>query len=373
MKTKLKRMLIGILCLIPTIYNYAQTNDTILKIGDKAPELKVEWMKGIPVKSFSNDKIYVMEFWATWCGPCKAAMPHISKLAADYKDKVIFTGVNVWEKVKEGEPYESVYPEVRAFVEKMGDKMAYNVAAEKNDNYMSTFWMKAAGQNGIPASFIIKEGRVIWIGHPINLDSTLMDVFAGKYDMNEYARNMEDQKLKEEKMMAPLYALSAVYKEAMNAKDYKKALDEIEKARAGIDSSYLSQLDYMKFGTYIQYDIPTAITFAKEWVGKNPDSKATVAQTIAMTQNLSKDAYDLAILYLQEFTTDKNIPVSFVYELISLSYYNSGDVKNAISYLEKTIASAEEILKSGEFEGSIDNEMIAGYKATLETYRQSLN
>src|SRR5262245_45990939 len=69
-----------------------------LKIGDKAPALAIDkWVKGTPVKAFEPGKTYVVEFWATWCGPCVATMPHISELQSKYKDKVTFIGVNVWE------------------------------------------------------------------------------------------------------------------------------------------------------------------------------------------------------------------------------------------------------------------------------------
>ena len=41
-----------------------------LGIGDPAPELKVaQWIKGSPVASLDPAQTYVVEFWATWCGP----------------------------------------------------------------------------------------------------------------------------------------------------------------------------------------------------------------------------------------------------------------------------------------------------------------
>ena len=58
-----------------------------LTIGDKAPAIDIaHWIKGEKVKEFEADKVYVVEFWATWCGPCIASMPHLSELQEKYAD-----------------------------------------------------------------------------------------------------------------------------------------------------------------------------------------------------------------------------------------------------------------------------------------------
>ena len=59
-----------------------------LKVGDPAPALKAtKWLQGTEVKSFEKGQVYVVEFWATWCGPCIVMMPHMSDLQQEYKGK----------------------------------------------------------------------------------------------------------------------------------------------------------------------------------------------------------------------------------------------------------------------------------------------
>ena len=85
------------------------------KLGDPAPALKIkEWVKGQPVelKAGKGKQVYVIEFWATWCGPCRTSIPHLTKLQKKYSDRVTFVGVTSEKNVKD----------VQQFVTKMGDR-----------------------------------------------------------------------------------------------------------------------------------------------------------------------------------------------------------------------------------------------------------
>lgn len=155
--------------------------EAVLTIGDKAPTVKVaKYFNGTPVKAFKPGNTYVMEFWATWCGPCVAQIPHLAKMQKEYKkDNVQFISTAVWQREDTQAARET---KVGDFVTSKDGAMAYTIAIDDN-GYMADHWMKPAGQNGIPAAFLVgKTGEIEWIGHPGSLDTVLKQYTAGTWD-----------------------------------------------------------------------------------------------------------------------------------------------------------------------------------------------
>jgi thiol-disulfide isomerase/thioredoxin len=149
----------------------------VLKAGDAAPEVAVtKWVKGAPVKGFEQGKAYVVEFWATWCGPCIVGMPHLSELQRRYADQ----GLTVIG-MTDPDPNNSL-EQVEAMVAAKDDVMAYTVAWDESGQ-SDTRYMKAAKQNGIPTSFLVdKSGKIAFIGHPMWLDLPVAKVLDGTWD-----------------------------------------------------------------------------------------------------------------------------------------------------------------------------------------------
>jgi len=154
------------------------------KVGDAAPELRVsEWIKGEPISRFEGGHVYVVEFWATWCGPCIFAMPHLSEVQRQYMNKgVTVVAVNVMDEDLNA---------ARALIAKMGTAVENRVAIDVNNTgekagVMAKAWL--GEHRAIPRCVIVdRDTRVAWIGHPMRVDGPLHAVVAGTYDAAKQA------------------------------------------------------------------------------------------------------------------------------------------------------------------------------------------
>jgi thiol-disulfide isomerase/thioredoxin len=128
---------------------------------------KLEWVTGSAPTAWEPGKVYILECWATWCGPCVVAIPHVDELYDKYKDKGLrVIGVNVWEDGKD---------KVETFVKGKGDGMSYPVAYTGKGGVFETDWLKPAGVRGIPHAFVVKDGKVLLTTHPMQLSGEVIE------------------------------------------------------------------------------------------------------------------------------------------------------------------------------------------------------
>lgn len=183
------------------------TNAQELTIGSKAPKLDIEhWVsnghdKFKPVTEFQTGKVYVVEFWATWCGPCVMSMPHLAATQEKYLEKgvqLISVSDEDLETV-EGFLKKPVKRAEKDDTENTYGKLtsAYCLTTDP-DKSVNADYMEAAGQNGIPTCFIVgKSGQIEWIGHPMSMDDPLEKVVEGKWDRDAYLKEFRKEQKRE--------------------------------------------------------------------------------------------------------------------------------------------------------------------------------
>jgi cytochrome c biogenesis protein CcmG/thiol:disulfide interchange protein DsbE len=126
----------------------------VFGIGHPAPDFTLVDIAGNEVSlSAQRGKAVVVDFWATWCGPCRAVMPHLQALSEEYAGKLEVLAVSL-----DQDPKTAVPP----FAEKHG--LTFTMLADSRGPQVAQQW---GGIRSIPTSFLVDpDGKVVhrWVG-----------------------------------------------------------------------------------------------------------------------------------------------------------------------------------------------------------------
>ena len=347
--SKLRTPILALLLLTTSMIQAQTPQTSTLKVGSDAPAMDVKyWVKGKPINTLGKGTVNVVEFWATWCGPCKKSIPHLTALAHKYKGKATFSGISVFENAQAKD--ESYIAGVKSFVDSMGDKMDYNVGADGLKAPMANNWMIAAGQEGIPTAFVVdQQGKVAWIGHPMSgLDDVVQQVIDGKFDLQaeiarDVARKAEDAKKAEEN--AQFIKDAAPFQNAMKSRHIDEAIKEIDKLIVKYPA-FTMNLALTKFSLLLTHSEPEAYRYGKD-LAKGPlkdngDALNTIAWTIVDDKStLKKPDYAAAVIIAKQavIAHGNNDPLSL--DTYAYALYKSGATAEAILVEEKAVKLAQ--------------------------------
>ena len=320
------------LALAAALFTTAPQEPT-LKVGSPAPALAIEkWVKGEPVAGFEKGKVYVVEFWATWCGPCIASMPHLSELQREFKDKgVTFIGVS--SEDSRGNSLEKV----EAMVKEKGDVMGYTVAWDQGRATSDAF-MKAAAQRGIPCSFLVDgNGKIAYIGLPMFLDLPLEALAAGTWDNEKGNAAVADAKL----------ALNGIYAAFQNDKKGVSAkIAEFETKYPQLTHA----VESLKFDALLfAGEFPAAYAYGKKLVDE-AIAKKNSAELNAIAWKIvdPEMAWGTLDLDLALRAAEKAVaidPDPAIIDTLARVHFLKGDVKKAIEHQTKAVELATGAMK----------------------------
>jgi thiol-disulfide isomerase/thioredoxin len=287
----------------------AHAQSTTLKVGDAAPMIQVD--KTIQGELPKDGQPYVLEFWATWCGPCKKSIPHLNDLHNRLQTKgMVILGISDESEDK-----------VKRYVKQKGKGMSYPIAICKKDKGVQRSFFKAAGRKGIPSAFIVgADRRIKWIGNPLDpqFDKVVVAVTSGRYD--PVLQRKADPKLEAARRAAKVRN----FKQAYGHMDEVIALDNMVFIDVAMDK-YRMMLDQEKNQEGANAFADTMI----QMYSSKPQALQALGVFLASDPDLSQNDTGRARIVADMLISQKPRDVSSLSTSAAVAYH-SGDFDRAV-------------------------------------------
>lgn len=319
-------------------------NAQTLTVGSKAPALAIEhWISDgngafSQITTFKPGKIYVVEFWATWCGPCLKAMPHLAELQEKYKNKIQFISVTNESLEEVSALLSEEYPGID---KTFGELTSTYCLTADPDQSTHLEYMDAAGVNGVPSAFVVgPTGEIELIGHPLSIDGVLEKMTNGTWDRKAYYA----AKKKEESLLGQIA-------DAIDAEDVSKAFQLSLQLDELTEPSELMQVHFMQTQLAIRVGDKEAQEFFANTAEKLNSEDGAVAAMVWMVVQMKNEGEKPSpgILKTAEQTltdhiaglktpnADRKMMKGAVMDILSHLYFVQGRLDEAIANQEAAV------------------------------------
>jgi thiol-disulfide isomerase/thioredoxin len=321
-----------------------------MTIGSAAPKPMIEkFVRGTEPKWFEPGKVYVVEFWATWCGPCRMSMPHLSDVSEKYKDSVVIVGIS-------DEKLETVTKFLDT--DEWKQKARYNLATDPDRSTYKQY-MEAAAQNGIPTAFVIKDDKVQWIGHPMSMDEPLAKIVAGTWNAADYKVEFEKETAMTRQQMTRRSAMA----KARKTGDWDAIIKMMDEDIAAAPSRAKASMQANKFQVLLTDAKKPADAYklGREVAAANNDN-AMILNQMAWFVLDNEKVTDRDLSFAMDVATQAVAATKgedgAIMDTMARACWESGDKAKAIEWQKKAIENA-------------DGEMADELKETLKKYEGS--
>lgn len=302
-----------------------------LMLGDLAPALTVtEWLKGDAVATLEKGKVYLIEFWATWCGPCVDAMPHLTELQEKYADKGLVV-IGITRPDERGNRKYSVEEFLKSQADTIGYRIAWDESSQSNRD-----WMVASNWNRIPRTFVVdREGRIAYMGLPAVVDEVLDQVIEGTFDIEEAARDFAARLLQVQRKRKIEARISEAYQKADWA-TVALAFDDL--IELGYPNYAVNKFNILMRemkdpdGAY-----GWALQALETCLAEDPYSLNTIAMSILVSNSYPRRDYDVARKLAERANELEEGKNSKVWNTLALTHEAQGRFEQALEAIDKAI------------------------------------
>ncbi|MET4121210.1 thiol-disulfide isomerase/thioredoxin [Bradyrhizobium sp. JR1.5] len=331
----------------------------ILRMESPAPPIRVEgWIRGEPLTNFKPGTLYIVEFWATWCGGCVAEMPHLAKLQEKYDDsRIEIIAVAASER---GSTAEEARTNLDAWLTKKGAKLNFRSAFDYAGK-MKKSWMAPSFSNTIPTSFVIdRDGHVAFIGHPMQLYDVFPKIVNGTWRTSDEAKAADAGRIAEaEAEMREKARMQAFWGKLglpLKAQNSSTALSDAREGVAVMPDDINVRLVHADLLLHkiqdMQTGVPVMRQLARDAIEKQ--SELWKVQAIRKLSNPAEKNSDVP--HSDRFAIGKDLaehilalnspegpagPKFLSYVAVAQYYYQSGDNDRAVELVESAVKSLD--------------------------------